>query len=85
MVVSFDPARMKARMVEDGAKILDDASWLPATRLQVKTQPWWGDGAKQQFGFIKRDDKLTVHNKDAQEMNDHFDSISALVEKWSVD
>lgn len=70
------------RMRQDGAKILDDASW-PATRLQVKTQPWW-EGPKQ-FGFIKRTEKTTVHNKDAKEMNDHFDSISALVEKWSVD
>lgn len=72
----------ETRMRQDGAKILDHYSWR-LTRLRVKTQPWWE--GPQQFGFIKRDDKLTVHNNDAKEMNDHFDSIAALVEKWSVD
>lgn len=82
MALEIDPARKEARMVEDGAMIIDPSRW-PNHNLQVKTQPWWE--GKPQFGFIRRGDKLTVHNKDAKEMNDHFDSISALVEKWSVD
>lgn len=74
--------RRHLRMVNDGAFIIDHA-WWPFLMLHVKTQPWW-DGPEE-FGLITRNQKTRVINKDPKGLNDHFDSISMLVEKWSVD
>jgi hypothetical protein len=74
--------RREERMRIDGAMIIDPNRW-PGEDLHVKTQPFW-DGEKE-HGIIRRDNLRMVVNKDGNRMNDHFDSISALVEKWSVD
>jgi hypothetical protein len=74
--------RRKQRMVEDGAMILDEGRW-PNDPLHVKTQPWVE--GEREFGLVHSTNKTTVINKDKRKMNEAFDSISALVEKWSVD
>jgi hypothetical protein len=74
--------RRHDRMVMDGSMIIDPNRW-PGEDLHVKTQPWH-DGPKEQ-GIIRRNNLRLVINKDGNQMNDHFDSISELVEKWSVD
>jgi hypothetical protein len=82
MVELREQRRREQRMVEDGAFILDHSRW-PGDRAtcHVKTQPWVEPRA---FGYINRENKLLVIGKDGA-MNEAFDSIAALVERWSVD
>lgn len=78
-----DKHAMAERMRQDGALILDHLLWPDPSRLHLKTQPWWK--GEKEFGFIRPNAKTVVINKDPVKMNEGFDSISAMVEKWSVD
>lgn len=77
---NMEQERKNERMMQDARMIADPSRW-PRRELHLKTQPWI---QPKEFATLAPG-SLVVINKNPTRPEERFDSISLMVERWSVD